>query len=162
MTINLYKIAKDNRVCDKISGASPINLTPISVQPTELVNLISPVFELAYEASYLTANYLYCDTYDRSYYITEARVNTAQRIELVCVVDVRQSFSTAIKATECTIIRAESIAAPTKIIDTKLPVNPSTKIITSIVLPETTQTFDTDASYSYLLTVVGGEPTITP
>lgn len=163
MNVILYQTTADLRALDKITNAT--ELSPeggIPIENTDRIDLIAPVFEIGYNASYLTANYLYCDTTDRYYYIRTTRINTAQRIELICEVDVRQSFSDAIRETECTVIRAESLGAPTKIQDTKLPVNPSTKIITSIVLPETTSSFSTNASYSYLLTVVGGEPTVTP
>lgn len=157
MTVTLYKAAKDNRALDKISGADVV-AAAVPIQNTDKINKLRPVFELAMNAVYMQANYLYCDALDRYYYITDFDINTAQRIELNCIIDVRQSFSAAIRATECTIIRAEAIAQPTKIIDSKLPVNPTSKIVTSIVLPETSQSFDTNAEYSYLLTVVGGEP----
>lgn len=162
MTIDLYASAFDKRQLDKITNATKLNSQPVSVMPTSIINDESPVFELAYNSSYLNANYVYCSSFDRYYYVNERRVNTAGRIELVCYIDVRQSFSNSIKATECTVIRSEAIATPTRIHDNKLPVNPTSKIVTSIVLPETTQTFDTDASYSYVLTVVGGEPNIVP
>ncbi|MBP5434173.1 hypothetical protein [Ruminococcus sp.] len=159
MKIYLYRTAADNRKIDKLTGATALTgETGITIQNTDRIDLLTPVFEIAVDATYMTANYLYCDTYDRYYYINTNRINTAQRLELICEVDVRQSFSAALRATECTIIRAESIAQPTKIIDSKLPVNPTSKIVTSIVLPETSQSFDTNAEYSYLLTVVGGEP----
>lgn len=160
MTINIYKIAKDNRVIDKITGAVALNDQPITIKPTEKLSLISPVFEIDFDAAYMTANYLYCDSFDRYYYITDARVNTAQRLELECMVDVRQSFSAALKNSEVTVIRNEKIKYPTQIQDNKLPVNPSRKIITSIVIPEIDNSFSTSASYSYLLTVIGGEPEI--
>lgn len=159
MKIWLYRTASDNRKIDKITGAT--NLTGesgLTIQNTDRIDLLSPIFEIAVGATYMTANYLFCDTYDRYYYIRTNRINTAQRLELHCEVDVRQSFAAALQATECTIIRAESIAQPTKIIDSKLPVNPTSKIVTSIILPETSKTFSTDAVNSYLLTVVGGEP----
>lgn len=158
MNITLYKTAADNRKLDKISDAVLLSQTAIPIQNTDRIDMLSPVFEIAVDATYMTANYLYCDTYDRYYYITTNRINTAQRLELICEVDVRQSFKNAILATDCTVIRAESIGTPTKIADNKLPVNPASKIVTSIILPETSGTLDTDASYSYLLTVVGGEP----
>ena len=161
MTLTLYQTTADPRALDKISDAT--RLSPeggITIANTDRVDLLSPIFEIAMNSSYMTANYAYCDTLDRYYYINDVAINTAQRLELHCSVDVRQSFSSAIRATECTIIRAESIAQPTKIIDSKLPVNPTSKIVTSIVLPETSQTLDTDAEWSYLLTVVGGAPSI--
>ena len=159
MTITLYSTATDPRKLDKITTATLLTNTPISIENTDRIDLLSPVFEIAMNANYMTANYLYCDTYDRYYYITTNKINTAQRLELHCEVDVRQSFAAAILATDCTIIRAENISQPTRIIDKNLPVNPTSKIVTSIVLPETSQSFDTDAEYSYLLTVVGGAPT---
>lgn len=160
MTVDLYKIAKDMRVLNKIAGASTLNNTPITVKPTEKVSILSPVFEIDMDAVYMTANYLYCDTFDRYYYIRDVRVNTAQRLELECMVDVRQSFSAALKNSEVTVIRNEKIRYPTQIQDNKLPVNPSRKVITSIIIPEIDNSFSTTASYSYLLTVIGGEPEI--
>lgn len=160
MTVDLYKIAKDMRVLNKISGASPLNNSPITVKPTEKVSLLSPTFEIDMDATYMTANYLYCDTFDRYYYIRDVRVNTAQRLELECYIDVRQSFMNDMKNSELTVIRNEAVGLPTQISDNKLPVNPSRKIITSIVLADSTNSFSVDASYSYLLTVVGGEPNI--
>lgn len=161
VTVDLYKIAKDNRVINKITGAAPLNNTPITVKPTEKVSLLSPTFEMDMDAAYMTANYLYCDIFDSYYYITDVRVNTAQRLELECMIDVRQTFSASLLRSEATVIRNEKIRYPTQIHDTKLPVNPSRKCITSIVIPEVGRSFSTSATYSYLLTVVGGEPTIT-
>lgn len=160
MTVNLYKIAKDMRVIDKIAGAVPLNNTPVTIKPTEKVSLLSPTFEIDMDAVYMTANYLYCDTFDRYYYIRDVRVNTAQRLELDCFIDVRQSFMNDMKNSELTVIRNEAVGLPTQISDNKLPVNPSRKCITSIVLADSTHSFSTDSSYSYLLTVVGGEPSI--
>lgn len=161
MTLTLYQTAADPRALDKISNASTVSPEGgITIQNTDRIDLISPVFEIAMNSSYMTANYAYCDTLDRYYYINDIAINTAQRLELHCTVDVRQSFSSSIIATECTIVRAEILGQPTKIIDNKLPVNPTSKIVTSIVLPESSQSFDTDAEWSYLLTVVGGAPSI--
>lgn len=164
MTIDIYNIAKDTRVLNKTAGASPINSQPIVIKPTDKINLTSPVFELDYDASYMTATYLYCYDYDRYYWIQQPRINTAQRLELPCSIDVRQSFSTAIRNTECTVIRSESVGKPTMYTDTKLPVYPSKKNITSIPMPENSNSFYTLALDSlhdcYLLTVVGGEASI--
>ena len=159
MTINIYKTAADNRRLDKLTGATLLNNTPITVKPTDKISVLEPVFEIDYDAAYMTANYVYCDVFDSYYYCT-TRINTAQRVELVCAIDVRQTFPTAIKNASCDVIRAESLLMPTLIPDDKLPVNPSKKVVTSIKLPETSKTFGTDKEYSYLLTVVGGTPSI--
>lgn len=161
MKLTLYQTTADPRALDKITNASRISPEGgITIENTDRIDVLTPVFEIAMNSSYMTANYAYCDAFDRYYYINDVLINTAQRLELHCSVDVRQSFSAAIRATECTIVRAEAIAQPTKIIDNKLPVNPTSKIVTSIVLPETSKSFDTDAEWSYLLTVVGGAPSI--
>lgn len=155
MTINLYKISADPRALDKITGVSPVNETPITVDPTERVNILNPVFIINYDETLMTCNYLYCDTFDRYYYINGAAVNIAHRLELACSVDVRQSFAAAIKASKGVILRATSKGAPTRYPDSKLPVYPTGKIITSIELPEINNELDTNGTWSYLLTVVG-------
>lgn len=156
MTINLYKISADPRALDKITGVSPVNETPITVEPTERVNILNPVFIINYDETLMTCNYLYCDTFDRYYYINGAAVNTAHRLELACSVDVRQSFAAAIQNSKGIILRATSKGSPTKFPDSKLPVNPTEKIITSIELPELNNELDVDGNYCYLLTVMGG------
>ena len=160
MTINLYSVSVDPRTLDKMRYATLINSTPITVKPTERVNLLNPVFEIDYNESYLLANYAYCDTFDTYYYVSPPHLNTGKRLDIPCTIDVRQTYKNSIEDCSGTVLRAQSLGAPTQITDTKLPINPSQKSITSIVLPETTATFNTDATYSYMLTVVGGEPEI--
>lgn len=161
MTINLYTVNKDPRSIDKLTTATLIS-SGISIEPTEGINTLSPIFRIDYSDAYLGANYLYCDTFDRYYYVSPPRVITGHRIELPCSVDVRQSFQSAILNSSGVIIRAQAKDQPTQIVDDKLPINPNRKKICSIILPETSGTFDTDAEYSYLLTVVGGTPNVTP
>lgn len=158
MTINLYRISADPRALDKMSTATLINQSPIPIKPTELVNLSRPVFEIDYNAAYMTANYCYCDVFDTYYFVSPPHLNTGKRLEIPCMIDVRQTFSNAILNAPLVVVRDES--QPSQIIDNKLPVNPSRKEVTSILLPELSNSFGTNKEYSYLLTVVGGEPTI--
>lgn len=159
MYIDLYKISKDNRVVDKVGGVEP-SYTNVALYPLREVSVIRPVFEIDYNAALLQCNYLYCDTFDSYYYIVDSKVNTAGRLALSCFIDVRQTFSNAIVNTPCTVIRGAGY--PTQVVDNKLPIDPAHKKITSILLPELSNSFGTDKDYSYLLTVVGGEPNITP
>lgn len=159
MTITLYKVISDKRALDKITGLTP-SYPALSVYPLREVSVINPVFIVDYNSGYLSCNYVYCDLYDRYYYITNMQVDTAGRLNIYCDIDVRQSYSTAIKNAPCTVIRGGT--QPTNIVDNKLPVNPSHKDITSVTMSEVNNSFDVDASYSYLLTVVGGEPNVTP
>lgn len=164
VTVNLYSIAADKRVLDKITGVLPVNTTPITVKPTEGVNAVNPVFIMDYDAAYMNVNYLYCDTFDRYYYVQPPTVNTAGRIELQCIVDVRQSFKASLLKVQATVIRAQSKGQPTKYPDNKLPVYPNKKNVTSIEMPENNNRLRTlqlqVLDYGYLLTVVGGEPSI--
>lgn len=159
MNINLYKVYADPRALDKTTGATLLNEQPIAVKPTEKVNKLSPIFEIAYNSAYFNANYLYCDTFDRYYYIINPAVVTGNRMELSCSVDVRQSFAASIKNTKAVILRASSLNSPTIYPDSKLPVSPSEKIITSIELPEINNNLNTSGVFSYVLTVMGGRMT---
>ena len=161
MIIDLYTCSADRRKLNKSSSMTAITgLAGLSCAPTDRVNMITPEFVIDYNSTYLSANYLYCRDFDRYYFISNPRFDTAGRIVLPCVIDVRMTAHTKIAASECIITRAESIGQPTQIIDSKLPVNPANKIITSILLPETSDSLNTDAEYSYLLTVIGGAPSI--
>ena len=107
---------------------------------------------------------MYCDTFGRYYYIPNMAVNTAQRIIVSCSVDVLQTYSAEIKNSTATILRSESIGAPTHYTDSKLPVYPAKNNVTSIIMhqqdvPLNSQ-LDTNAADCYLLTIVGGTPTI--
>ena len=162
MNINLYKVYADPRALDKTTGGTLLNSQPIVVKPTEKVNKLSPIFEIAYNSAYFNANYLYCDTFDRYYYIINPAVVTGNRMELTCSVDVRQSFRGRILKTPLTVLRSQSIGAPTKYQDQKLPIYPTKKNVTSIEMPENSNAFRTFSlnllDYGYLLTVVGGAP----
>lgn len=157
MTITLYKVIADKRALDKVSELTPV-YSALPVYPLREVSVVNPVFIIDYSADYLSCNYVYCDLYDRYYYINNMQVDTAGRLNVYCDIDVRQSYSTAIKNVSCTVVRGGG--QPTDVVDSKLPVNPSAKDITSVVMPENNNSFDVNASYSYLLTVVGGEPNI--
>ena len=159
MYIDLYKISKDTRVMDKVGGVEP-SYTNVALYPLREVSVIRPVFEIDYNSALLQCNYLYCDTFDSYYYIVDSKVNTAGRLALSCFIDVRQTYSSSIAAVPCTVIRGAP--QPSEVVDNKLPIDPAHKKITSILLPELSDSFGTDKDYSYLLTVVGGEPNITP
>lgn len=161
MTIDLYACNADRRKLDKSANLTAITgENGLSCRPTAQVNMINPEFEIDYSSAYLNCNYLYCRDFDRWYYVDNPRFNTAGRLVLPCTIDRRMTARNSITSCEATILRAESLGNPTKIPDSKLPVNPNKKQITSIVIPETSGTLSTDAVWSYLLTVIGGETTV--
>ena len=157
MNLTLYTVSRDNKYCDKISTATIITETAKALDPIHDVDIISPTFVIARDNTYISANYCYSDTFGRYYYINNISLMTGNRMKLECTIDVRQTYHAAIKNCRATIIRAEKPVFPTLFTDNQIPVNQSRKQIKSIVLRETSNTFDTDAQYSYLLTVVGGD-----
>ena len=162
MTITLYKQSKDKKCIDKLTGATTIKPLNIKIKPTEKINILYPVFEIEYGVAAFGANYLKCDYGNgviKYYYIDNISINIAQRMELHCTIDVRQTFGAAFIQCDATITRAEKIGQPTQYNDTKLPVYPNHNNITSIVMPETGNNFSGDGNYCSLLTVIGGEPT---
>lgn len=164
MRCKLYTISKDSRCLDKITGVSPVISQTANIKPDTDIDILYPRFDFHYDSRILACNYLYCDTFDRYYYIKNIAVNTAQRIILDCEIDVLQTYSTDIKNSVATILRAEKIGKPTKYIDSKLPVYPSKKNITSIVMAQRSAPLSTTLSTAdgdnYLLCVVGGAPTV--
>ena len=163
MTLYLYNISADTRCLTKvIVGTTPATKTAADIEPTEGVDVLTPTFILGYDSSYLSCNYLYCAELNRFYYITEMTIDTAQRIHVQCSVDVLQTYASSIKNCMATVVRSESIGHPTMYTDSKLPVYPTKKNVTSIVMnqlivPLNSQLSTADGD-NYLLTVIGGEP----
>lgn len=166
MTLYLYDISADTRCLTKvIFGTTPAIKTAADIEPTEGVDILAPHFILGYDSSYLHCNYLYCSELNRYYYITEMTIDTAQRIHVECSVDVLQTYSADILNCMATVTRSESVGKPTMYTDSKLPVYPSKKNVTSIIMeqvsvPLNSMLTTTDGD-NYLLTVIGGEPHVT-
>lgn len=163
MTINVYKTSADNKALDKITGAtSKSTYTTIDTQHDNSV--LRPIFIVSSDSALFTANYLYCAAYGRYYYIDNIEILTGRRVALHCRVDVLQTYASAIKARTATIVRYEKIkggtGAPTKYIDSKLPVYPSKNNLTSIIMTSNIDTTIFPPAYCYLLTTIGGAPTI--
>ena len=166
MTLYLYNISADTRCLTKVTiGTTPAIKTAADIKPTEGLDVLTPHFILNYDASYITCNYLYCAELSRFYYVTVITIDTAQRINIDCSVDVLQTYATDILNCMATVVRSESIGHPTMYTDSKLPVYPSKKNVTSIIMeqvsiPLNSQLTTADGD-NYLLTVIGGEPHVT-
>lgn len=166
MTLTFYNVTADTRCLDKISQLQPTYTTPASpslLKPDTDVDIINPEFDLTYNSIILTSNYVYCDTFGRYYYITNMAVNTAQRIIVSCSVDVLQTYASDIKNSTATILRSESIGAPTHYTDSKLPVYPAKNNVTSIIMECQNSdlndiTIPPALAHCYVLTVVAGTP----
>lgn len=131
MNVTLYSTADDVNVMNKT--LTTITNTPISCSPTMDCNNESPIITLAYDASYLSANYAYIDTFGYYYYITDKTLMTGGRIRLSLAVDALYSCKTQLANCKGLVIRSESEGKPTAVVDTMLPINPNREDVLSIL-----------------------------
>lgn len=104
--ISLYDCSDDPRKLTKtLSGQITVN----NVRPTGIVDLMNPSFELDYDSSYTTKNY--CEVgapFNRSYFITDMKIDIGKKIIISCAVDVLQTYNGQIKPINANIIRSEN------------------------------------------------------
>lgn len=127
MTLTLYSTTDDNRVVNKTLSAVGEGVT---VRPTERLDMMSPNFLIDYNAAALGANYCYCDTFSRYYYINDITLETGHRMTLHCTLDPLYTYSAYLALVPATVIRAESTGS-TDVPDKKLPIDPNAVEIVS-------------------------------
>lgn len=160
MQIIAYINSSDNDVMQK----SLSEIGTFTVKPTEQLELEKPNFVLNYSSSLIGCNYIRCPDYGR-YYFATVRTKPGNEAIIECTgSDPLMSFSSYILNCDILTTRAESIGQPTHYKDSMLPVYPSKKNITSIVMQHAAAPLSGDLSTSaedcYLLTVLGGQPNI--
>lgn len=151
MTVTLYKTSDDRRVVTKTLTSIASNITII---PKEQLDILSPRIRLAWNSAYLAANYMYISDLGRYYFISDMLLNTGHNIDIIGNVDVLMSYAAQIRALDATIIRSESVGAPTMYPDDKLPIIPNKKSVTSVVMPNSLHLNPVN-SVNYILTVRG-------
>lgn len=129
--ISLYNNTDDPKTVHKQPTLIASNIT---CYPTEAVDIMAPRLELDYNSSYTQANYCYIPEFNRWYFINDININTAQRMELSCAIDVLKTYETDIPNVNACVIRSESVGAPTYVVDNKLPVDPNRKELKTIIL----------------------------
>lgn len=157
MQVSLYTTSDDRRVVSKTLTAIAEN---ISIVPKEQLDIITPRIRIAWNSNYLAANYMYLSEINRYYFISDMMLNTGHNIDLIGNIDVLKTYDAEIRTLQATIIRSESIGAPTMYPDEKLPIVPGRKIITSSLLPNTLHNVGV-AKDQYVLVIKGGS-TLTP
>lgn len=162
MSLNYFPIKIGNITEDPLVAAkAPVWINSnVPILPTSTLDQRSPTFIIDYSESYLGANYIECSKLGRKYFIQNKSVDIGKKIVFTCIVDPLSSFD--LSNCQIAVIRNEGIGAPTKYIDEKLPVYPSKKNVSSIVMkqlpvPLNSQLSTVDGD-SYLLTVIGGTP----
>ena len=159
MNVSLYNCTDDPRVVDK-TLTSPISVT---ATPLQSCSIYTPRLILAYTDALKSVNYMYISDFNRFYFITNINVTPGGQIEITGSVDVLMSFRTAIRNCAATIVRSESIGAPTMIPDSKLPINPVKKELLTAVKNFRTKPGNMylvrlrDSTYTYVEPSNGGD-----
>lgn len=122
----------------------------VSIHPLSIINQLSPVFIIDRNDTYLSANYVSCTYLGRKYFAKVA-VDTAQTMVITCESDPLSSFDLSNCPIQVT--RNGGIGHPTDYPDTKYPIIPNQKNITSIVRSNNILTVN---GGGYVLTVIGG------
>lgn len=156
MTCYLYNLSADSRQLVKVDNSTPYTEAHTAVKPTAALDIITPTFIFDYSAAALACNYLYCSEFGRYYFVKNIAVDTAGRINISCSIDVLQTYSAAIKNCRATVIRTATSGAPTMYSDSKFPVYPTKKVVTSITSAETSNSLNADGGYCYVLNTIGG------
>lgn len=162
MEIIAYTNSAESNIMNKIPYLQTIG--SYTVKPTAELNIEYPRFIINYTAALLPCNYIYCSEYNR-YYFAKLITRPGSEAILECVSDPLMSFRSDILACSILATRAESFGRPTHYPDNMLPVYPSKKNVTSIIMQQQaasplTGLLDTAATDCYLLTVLGGQPHI--
>lgn len=106
LTAILYNCGDDPRVLNKTLGEG---ITVSQIRPTESCDLLNPVFILDYSSSYTSCNYVEVGTpFNRSYFITDMKVDIGQKIIITCTVDVLQTYKSSIEKLNVNVVRNEN------------------------------------------------------
>lgn len=127
----LYNNSDDPKVLSKtLSGGTPIS----SIVPTEACDILSPTFILNYNSAYTTCNYIVVGApFNRSYFITDMKIDIGKKIVISCAVDVLETYKDSIKDCMACVTRNEGIGKPTYVPDNKLPIDPNQKYLKSVL-----------------------------
>lgn len=152
MTLNFYK---NNSAPKRVNKDLTATGTLENVKVLQSKSLLYPVFELQ-KNTIPEGNYIYCQEWNRYYFIENISYNTAGRVEITCSIDVLQTYSTAIRGLNCRVIRNEKIGV-NYVPDNQLPLMPyKDNAVIEFAQSEFNLDIASDESYNFLLTVAGG------
>lgn len=101
----VYNCSDDPRTLHK---TLPAGIPVENIVPTESCDILNPTFILNYNASYATCNYIIVGSpFNRSYFITDMKIDIGKKIVISCAVDVLRSYESEIGNIKTTIYRNE-------------------------------------------------------
>ena len=115
----LYHNYSDNNVFNK----NIVSISDVDIVPTEMVNIIQPVFELDYNSNVFSANYIYAPFFQRYYYIISHAIGRGKKIYLTCLCDTLMSYHDEILTADICVVRSEN-PVNRNLTDDKIPVSP--------------------------------------
>ena len=134
----------------KVNKAYTTIQSGVQIHPTSTISQENPVFVIDYDTRFLSANYVICTALGRKYNAL-ITTDTAGRMIVTCTSDYLSSFNLSNCPIQVT--RNGGIGKPTDYPDTKYPIIPNQKDITSIVRSNNILNANSD---TYILTVIGG------
>lgn len=151
-TANFYISTADSRQRDKSNDITLI-AAAVPITPTAALDTLTPALIVDYNAALINANYIYIPAFNRYYFAAPPIIDVGKRMTFNCTVDVLSSVADLLGNIDASIVRSESVGAPTYIPDSKLPINPTVVDLESIKFNSTP--FIGDGN-SYILTTLGG------
>lgn len=153
VNINILKTSDDNRrlikTYETIDTVNAIVVLDMSI--------LQPILIIEYNANFVNANYAYIEELNRYYYITNIELTNGNRMKLYLTVDVLMSFADDIKKANITVVRNGGIGKPTRINDSKLPIDPNKQEISQTV--DINNALNPNTEYCYILGCMGGVTT---
>lgn len=162
MIIQFYQSPDDPKKLDKTmnsigSGEATLQATVNNTDDT--ISLLSPGFILASNTSYYSATHVKAASMgNRYYFINNITLLTGGKMLIHTSVDVLKTYHEYIKLCKGTIVRSESVGAPTMVADSKLPVYTNRRITVCDNFKRTPFSADIGNLYPYILTTIGGTP----
>lgn len=151
MTVYLYNVSDDPRVLDKTLGTA-VTLNCELLYPSDLLN---PRIKISAASFTPYLNYMYIQSFDRYYFITDVTYENGGAVTIQGKIDVLQTYGTSIKSLTVNVIRQE-LGAFTNVVDNMVTVTPKQDVsfVKCDATPFNIRT--TGAETNFCLCIAGG------
>lgn len=152
MVLTLYTSTANPKQLDKTNFLTQIG-TARTLAPTQIIDELTPIFVIDYNAIFLNCNYVYCNEFNK-FYFAKKSIDTAGKMIFTCVADSLHTWHEQIKNCNATVIRNE--AAGTNFVkDDKLPIDENRFFITGYEFPDSPLEYKQTNNKPYLLITNG-------